>query len=96
MLVSTVKNVAKGRVFDENFLMTIASVGAVILGDYAESVAVMLLYQIGEWLQAVAVGSSRRSVTDLMALKSESANLIKETEKDGAETEEIVSVVPEN
>lgn len=95
VLVSTVKNVAKGRVFDENFLMTIASVGAVILGDYAEGVAVMLLYQIGEWLQAVAVGSSRRSVTDLMALKSESANLIKETEKDGAKTEEIVSVVPE-
>lgn len=70
--------------------MTIASVGAVLLGDYAEGVAVMLLYQLGEWLQAVAVGSSRRSVTDLMALKSESANLVK-TGENGEEETEIVA-----
>lgn len=90
VLVSTAKNIAKGRIFDENFLMTIASVGAVLLGDYAEGVAVMLLYQLGEWLQAVAVGSSRRSVTDLMALKSESANLVK-TGENGEEETEIVA-----
>lgn len=95
VLVSTAKNVAKGRVFDENFLMTVASIGAAALGDFAEGVAVMLLYQIGEWLQAVAVGSSRRSVSDLMALKSDSANLVKSVEKDGMITEEILSVAPE-
>ncbi|MGN1053400.1 MAG: heavy metal translocating P-type ATPase [Candidatus Scatosoma sp.] len=99
VLLSTAKNIVKGRVFDENFLMTIASVGAVLLGDYAEGVAVMLLYTLGEWLQAVAVGSSRRSVTDLMALKSESANLIKKTDgvsAEGAESaEKAVSVPPE-
>ena len=93
VLVSTAKNVAKGRVFDENFLMTIASVGAVLLGDYAEGVAVMFLYQLGEWLQAVAVGSSRRSVTDLMALKSESANRVKAVSENGEE--EIETVAPE-
>ncbi|MGN1061590.1 MAG: heavy metal translocating P-type ATPase [Candidatus Scatosoma sp.] len=103
VLLSTAKNIVKGRVFDENFLMTIASVGAVILGDYAEGVAVMLLYTLGEWLQAVAVGSSRRSVTDLMALKSESANLIKKNngltaeqaeEAEEAEEAEVVITVP--
>ena len=91
VLVSTAKNIAKGRVFDENFLMTIASVGAVLLGDYAEGVAVMLLYQLGEWLQAVAVGSSRRSVTDLMALKSESAHRVKAAGENGEEEIEIVA-----
>ena len=99
VLLYTAKNIVKGRVFDENFLMTIASVGAVLLGDYAEGVAVMLLYTLGEWLQAVAVGSSRRSVTDLMALKSESANLIKKNDAlsaEGAEqSEEVVCVPPE-
>lgn len=95
VLVSTAKNIAKGRVFDENFLMTIASIGAVILGDYAEGVAVMLLYQTGELLQAIAVGSSRRSVSDLMALKSESANLIKTIQTEDGEKEEITAVAPE-
>ncbi len=81
VLINTVKNIAKGRIFDENFLMTIASVGAILLGvfagdGFAEGVAVMLLYQLGELLQAVAVGSSRNSITKLMDLKSETATLI--------------------
>ncbi|MBQ3506510.1 MAG: heavy metal translocating P-type ATPase [Clostridia bacterium] len=76
VLLATVKNLAKGRIFDENFLMTVASIGAVLLGEYFEGVAVMLLYRIGETLQAVAVRSSRNSITELMQLKSEFATLI--------------------
>ena len=82
VLWNTVRNIAHGRIFDENFLMAIASIGAVVLGITAgdglfEGVAVMLLYRIGELLQSVAVGSSRRSITRLMDLKSDTATLIK-------------------
>lgn len=81
VLINTVKNIAKGKIFDENFLMTVASVGAIALGifagdGFAEGVAVMLLYQIGELLQGVAVGSSRNSISKLMELKSDTATLI--------------------
>ena len=76
VLISTIKNIAKGRIFDENFLMAIASLGAVAIGETSESVMVMLLYQLGELLQSIAVGSSRRSVTELMSLKSETATLL--------------------
>lgn len=76
VLISTVKNVAKGRIFDENFLMSIASIGAIVLGEMSESVLVMLLYQLGELLQSIAVGSSRKSVAKLMELKSETATLL--------------------
>ncbi len=81
VLINTAKNIIKGRVFDENFLMTIASLGAIALGvfagdGFAEGVAVMLLYQLGELLQAAAVGSSRNSISQLMDLKSESATIL--------------------
>ncbi|HBN13220.1 MAG TPA: cadmium-translocating P-type ATPase [Clostridiales bacterium] len=77
----TVKNIAKGKIFDENFLMTVASLGAIALGisgsdGFMEGVAVMLLYQIGETLQGIAVGSSRKSISQLMDLKSEKATLL--------------------
>lgn len=80
---NTIRNVAAGKIFDENFLMTIAAIGAIVLGVFTgdglmEGVAVMLLYQIGELLQSVAVGSSRRSISRLMDLKSDSATLIKD------------------
>lgn len=74
VLFATVKNLFKGKIFDENFLMTVASVGAVFLGEYLEAVLVMLLYQTGETLQAIAVGASRKSVAKLMDLKTETAN----------------------
>lgn len=79
---NTCRNLAAGKIFDENFLMTVAAVGAIILGIFTgdglmEGVAVMLLYQIGELLQSLAVGSSRRSISRLMDLKSDSATLIK-------------------
>ncbi len=81
VLVNTAKNIVKGKIFDENFLMTIASIGAIALGIFAgdgfvEGVAVMLLYQIGELLQSVAVGSSRNSISALMDLKSDFATLV--------------------
>lgn len=76
ILISTAKNICKGRIFDENFLMTVASIGAFVLGEYWEGVLVMLLYQLGELLQAIAVESSRNSVAKLMELKSESATII--------------------
>ena len=88
VLLSTAKNVAKGRVFDENFLMTIASIGAFALGQFDEGVLVMLLYQIGELLQSVAVGSSRRSVKSLLEIKSEFARKIDEAGKE-------ITVAPE-
>ncbi len=85
VLINTVKNLAKGRIFDENFLMTIASIGAVILGIFTgegffEGVAVMLLYQLGELLQGIAVGASRSSIADLMDLKSNTATIIADGE----------------
>lgn len=75
ILLSTAKNIAKGKIFDENFLMTVASIGAIFIGEMREGVLVMLLYQIGELLQAIAVGKSRRSIKEVLALKSEFANL---------------------
>ncbi len=89
VLISTAKNIAKGRIFDENFLMTVASVGAVVLGELAEGVAVMFLYQLGELLQAIAVGSSRQSVAKLMELKSERATLLLGNEQKEVRPEEL-------
>ena len=94
VLVNTVKNVAKGRVFDENFLMTIASIGAILLGIFAhdgffEGVAVMLLYQLGELLQSIAVGASRNSISDLMDLKSDTATIIIDGEQRVVSPEEL-------
>ena len=81
VLINTVKNIAKGKIFDENFLMAIASIGAILLGIFAgdgfvEGVAVMLLYQLGELLQGIAVGSSRNSISSLMDLKSDTATRV--------------------
>ena len=80
-------NIAHGQVFDENFLMSIATIGALVLGEYAEAVGVMLFYQIGELFQSVAVGRSRRSITQLMDIRPDTANLL----RDG----ELVEVSPE-
>ena len=89
VLISTAKNCLKGKFFDENFLMTIASIGAFALGQFDEGVAVMLLYQLGEWLQSVAVGSSRNSVAELMALKSERAKVLRDNEWVEVKPEEL-------
>ncbi|MBO5479995.1 MAG: cadmium-translocating P-type ATPase [Clostridia bacterium] len=89
ILIATGKNIAKGRIFDENFLMTVASIGAIILGETLEGVAVMLLYQIGETLQSIAVGASRRSITQLMELKSETAILLSKGEQQTVSAKDV-------
>ncbi len=83
-----VRNIFHGQVFDENFLMVVATVGAFVLGDYPESVAVMLFYQMGEWCQSYAVGKSRRSIAALMDIRPDHANL---RQADGS----LVQVPPE-
>ncbi len=75
--------IKNGQVFDENFLMTVATVGAIVLGEYGEGVAVMLLYQIGELFQSYAVGKSRRNITELMDIRPDYANI----EEDGVLTQ---------
>ena len=80
ILKKAIRGILHGRVFDENFLMAVATVGALVLaiienGEYLESIAVMLFYQIGEWFQRYAVGKSRRNISDLMDIRPDSANL---------------------
>lgn len=76
VILRAVKNIAKGEVFDENFLMTVATVGAFIIGEFPEGVAVMLFYQIGEMFQGMAVNRSRKSIADLMDIRPDYANLL--------------------
>lgn len=75
ILKKAIKGIAKGQVFDENFLMAVATIGAVALGDFVEGAAVMLFYQIGELFQSVAVGKSRRNITSLMDIRPDYANV---------------------
>lgn len=75
ILKKAIKGIFRGRLFDENFLMAIATVGAFALGEYLEGVAVMVFYQIGELFQGIAVGKSRRNISDLMDIRPEHANL---------------------
>ncbi len=75
ILIKAVKNIKNGQVFDENFLMAIASIGAFILGEYSEAVAVILFYQVGEWFQSYAVSRSRQSISDLMDIRPDYANV---------------------
>lgn len=94
ILLKAAKGIRNGRVFDENFLMTVATLGAIAIalyddtGEYTEAVAVMLFYQIGEWFQAYAVGKSRKNISDLMDIRPDYANI----ERSG----EIEQVAPES
>ncbi|MDL2281322.1 cadmium-translocating P-type ATPase [Selenomonadales bacterium OttesenSCG-928-I06] len=83
------KNIRRGQVFDENFLMTIATIGALILGEYAEGVAVMLFYQVGEWFQAYAVNKSRKSISDLMDIRPDFANVLRDDKLIQVDPEEV-------
>lgn len=87
ILWKAITNILHGQVFDENFLMAIATVGAFILGEHTEGVAVMLFYQVGEWFQSYAVSKSRRSIASLMDIRPDYANV----ERDG----KLVQVDPE-
>ncbi|MBR4122556.1 MAG: cadmium-translocating P-type ATPase, partial [Erysipelotrichaceae bacterium] len=75
VLYKAVRNIGNGQVFDENFLMAVASLGAFALGEHSEAVAVMLFYQVGEWFQDYAVNRSRKSVSSLMDLRPDYANI---------------------
>ena len=78
ILIKAGKGIKNQQVFDENFLMAVATVGAILLGDYVEGTAVMLFYQIGELFQSYAVGKSRRNISDLMDIRPDYANIEKE------------------
>lgn len=92
-------NIRQGQVFDENFLMMVATVGAFILGEHSEGVAVMLFYQIGEWFQSYAVSKSRKSITSLMDIRPDYANVerdgkLVEVDPDEVQIGEIITVKP--
>ncbi len=86
---SAFRNILRGRVLDERFLMTVATVGAFALGEYREAVAVMLFYQIGEWFQSLAVGKSRRNIAELMAIRPETAVVLRNGEEITVSPEEV-------
>ncbi len=88
VVLKAVKNITKGRVFDENFLMSLSTVGAFIIGEYPESVAVMLFYQVGEFFQDMSVKRSRKSIAALMDIRPDFATV----NKNG----ELVTVAPES
>ena len=91
ILKKALKGIFRGKAFDENFLMAIATVGAILLGDYVEATAVMLFYQIGELFQSCAVGKSRRNIQELMDIRPYYANIENEngdiTQVDPSEVE---------
>lgn len=89
VLLRAVRNILRGQVFDENFLMAIATLGAFALGDYPEGIAVMLFYQIGELFQSVAVSKSRKSIASLMDIRPDHANVFREGQWVEADPEEV-------
>ncbi len=93
------KGILNRQVFDENFLMAVATVGAILLGDYAEGVSVMLFYQIGELFQSCAVGKSRRNISDLMDIRPDYANVeqdgtLEQVDPDEVEIGSVIVVQP--
>lgn len=104
ILIKAVKGIIHLQPFDENFLMAIATIGALVLavtggGDYIEAIAVMLFYQVGEWFQSYAVGRSRRSISDLMDIRPDYANVetdggVEKTDPDEVETGSVIVVKP--
>lgn len=83
------RNIAHGQVFDENFLMTIASIGAMIIGEYMEGAAVMLFYRVGDLFESVAVGKSRRSIAEMVDINPEYANLERDGEVEEVDPEDV-------
>ncbi len=89
ILWAAFRNICKGRVFDEQFLMSIASIGAFCIGEYPEAVAVMLFYQVGETFQTIAVGKSRSAIKSLMSLRPEYATVIRDGEEYTVSPEDV-------
>jgi len=89
VLLTAIKNIIKGQIFDENFLMTLATIGAFAIGEYPEGVAVMLFYQAGEFLQDLAVNRSRKSIEELMDIRPDYANIMVDGEIRKVSPEEV-------
>lgn len=89
ILQKAFKGILNKQVFDENFLMAVATVGAILLGDYSEGVAVMLFYQIGELFQSYAVGKSRRNISELMDIRPDYANIEKDVTLEQVDPDEV-------
>ena len=100
ILRKAVKGIMNRQVFDENFLMAVATIGAIALGDYTEGVAVMIFYQIGELFQSYAVGKSRRNISELMDIRPDYANIrtesgeLEQVDPDEVEIGSIIVVQP--
>ncbi len=99
ILWKAIRNIGHGQVFDENFLMCVATIGALVLGETSEAVGVMLFYQVGELFQSVAVGKSRRSIAQLMDIRPDTANVerdgqILEVDPDEVAVGEIIVIRP--
>lgn len=100
ILIKAAKGIVNRQVFDENFLMAVATVGAIALKDYGEGTAVMLFYQIGEWFQSYAVGKSRRNISELMDIRPDYANIedengnLKQVDPDEVKIGTIIIVKP--
>lgn len=99
VLWSAVRNIAHGQMFDEQFLMALATIGALAVGEYREAVAVMIFYQVGEWFQRVAVGKSRKSISSLMDIRPDTATVVRggeeiEVSPDEVQTGETIIVKP--
>ena len=100
VLWKAVRNILHGQVFDENFLMALATIGAFATGEYSEGVAVMLFYQVGEWVQRYAVGRSRRSIAALMDIRPDHANLVgpdgtaRQVDPDEVQVGDVILVKP--
>ena len=88
-VLKAVKNIQRRDYFDESFLMTVATLGAIIIGEYHEAVAVMLFYEVGELFQGYAVNKSRKSIAELMDIKPEYANVIRENKTEKVDPDEI-------
>lgn len=84
-----IRNIIRGKVFDENFLMAIATIGAFVIGEFPEAVAVMLFYQVGELFQSYAVNKSRKSIASLMNIRPDYANLLKNNQEEKVEPNEV-------
>ena len=88
-VLKAIKNVEKGDFFDENFLMTVATLGAIMIGEYPEAVAVMLFYEVGELFQSYAINKSRKSIADMMDIKPEYANVIRDNKSQKIDPDEV-------
>ncbi|EKY28593.1 heavy metal translocating P-type ATPase [Clostridium celatum] len=89
VVLTAIKNIARGEIFDENFLMSIATIGAFFIGEYPEAVAVMLFYQVGEMFQGYAVNKSRKSISSLMNIRADYANVLRDNKEIKVSPEDV-------